>query len=524
MDKIISYNEKKEGIFKFENNNIWKNENYKDFSISNITLVGKYIISKPSKKVLYKYEVKNNENKKSESKTLLCYLDELEDINGIKISLLTPHYLRPQYKSEKSFQITGTLITFPDGYSSKIKLYAQLLVKEITNVSKEAEYYSEMNKIIELRKNLLELIERPNKQNIESIYSKLKEKGKVNFLIIASSKGHNGVKETDILNDTYGKNCDQESNKKKIERFFGFSTELDKNIIRTFFSNKKIIISEIKEKIEEAKKNKVIYDYLVFVKGGGQNMSIFNDTEFCNDIINLKIPFITAVGHSDDDCRLLCLLSDIDLITPTDFGKELIEIIKSTEKKDEVIEELKNKKRADTFKNKMNELESKNDSLNNTLKQKEKNIESLKNSLRILEVEKRKIEKKVNKKDFLLTIAFILLFFLMSYIIYIKFFTNTDEFKKDNSEITNTKVKKENTNNSIASKPKQNEKSKIDNSKKASTKKLQYSEDEVFTKLLWKGYKGEKAIYDFQKANGMPSTGKVDENLLKKLEIKIKYQ
>lgn len=198
-------------------------------------------------------------------------------------------------------------------------------------------------------------------------------------------------------------------------------------------------------------------------------MLIFNDTGFCNDIINLKIPIITAVGHSDDDSRLLCQLSDIDLVSPTELGKTLISLIFN-------------------------------------LKKEKENI-----------LEKEKIEKKIKKKNFLLTITFILILFLISYIFYIKFLTNTEKIKKFDPEITNT-------NNPIVSKPKQNEKNKIDNSKKAPTKKLQYSEDEVFTKLLWKGYKGERAIYDFQKANGMPSTGKVDEHLLKKLEIKIKYQ
>ncbi len=55
-------------------------------------------------------------------------------------------------------------------------------------------------------------------------------------------------------------------------------------------------------------------------------------------------------------------------------------------------------------------------------------------------------------------------------------------------------------------------------------KKLIYSEDEVYTNLIWKGYRGERAIYEFQKDNGMPQTGKIDERLLKKLGIKPKYK
>ena len=55
-------------------------------------------------------------------------------------------------------------------------------------------------------------------------------------------------------------------------------------------------------------------------------------------------------------------------------------------------------------------------------------------------------------------------------------------------------------------------------------KSLVYSEDDVYTVLLWKGYKGEKAINNFQRDSGMKVTGKVDETLLKKLGVKYKYE
>lgn len=55
-------------------------------------------------------------------------------------------------------------------------------------------------------------------------------------------------------------------------------------------------------------------------------------------------------------------------------------------------------------------------------------------------------------------------------------------------------------------------------------KKLVYSEDEVYTKLIWKGYRGENAIYEFQRDNGMPQTGRIDEKLLNKLGIKPRFK
>ena len=535
MNITTSCEKKEEDIFKFENKKIWKNQEFKTFLIPEITLVGKYIINKDSKIISHKYEeeVIENNQKKKKIKSIECYMDELEDINGIKISLLTPLSLRPVVESP--YQIIGKLITFPDGYSSKVKLYAQLLVYEINNVPKEAEYYSEMNKIMELRKTLLELSKNKNKQDIKWISLSLKEKGKVNFLIISSLKGYNGTKETDILNDVYGKNYKQ----KEMEKYFGFSTELDQNIIRVNFSNKRIVISEIKKKIEEAKKNNIIYDYLVFVKGGGENMSIFNDTEFCNNIMNLNLPFITAVGHSDDDGRLLCLLSDIDLITPTELGKRLTSVIfnlrkenentikESNSKKEKIFNEFDKKELEKCIK----DLESKNNLLNDELNKKEKCIKSLQDKLEYfkakndskietLEKEKQNIEKKVNRRDFILTIAFVIILFLTGYVVYSNFFINAKEIKTDNSKTINTKIEKEKINNLVKPKAKLDEKTK----KETTQKKLIYSEDEVFTALLWKGYKGEKAIYDFQKDNKMKQTGKVDEALLKKLGIKIRYK
>lgn len=68
------------------------------------------------------------------------------------------------------------------------------------------------------------------------------------------------------------------------------------------------------------------------------------------------------------------------------------------------------------------------------------------------------------------------------------------------------------------------EKIKINETVPPKPKKLVYSEDEVYTNLIWKGYRGERAIYEFQRDNGMPQTGKIDEKLLKKLGIKPRFK
>lgn len=199
MDKIISCEEK---IYIFDNNTFWGDEKYKNFISSDITLAGKYIWSTSPTTFKQKEDFKNLENKQNDTGKIY-YLEELEDVNGNRITLVISDKIRPKEKPKTNYEIIGKLITYPDYYSYKIKLYGQLLVEEIKEISTDMSYYSKMKQILELRENLLELREKKQKQDIKYILSK--EKEKVNFLIIASLKGHNGVKETDILNDVLWK-------------------------------------------------------------------------------------------------------------------------------------------------------------------------------------------------------------------------------------------------------------------------------------------------------------------------------
>lgn len=55
-------------------------------------------------------------------------------------------------------------------------------------------------------------------------------------------------------------------------------------------------------------------------------------------------------------------------------------------------------------------------------------------------------------------------------------------------------------------------------------KKLLYSEDDVYTHLIWKGYSGEKSLERFKEANGMPANKVINEKVLKALGMEIKYK
>lgn len=526
MNIITSCGENKKEIIEFKSGTLWKEKEYKQIKINNITLVGKYNFNNMAKNFYGQF------------------FDELEDINKNKITLIVNEDMRKNLQNGEFYEIKGKLTTHPDTYSMKMKLYTRLELEEAFLISNKKDF-PKLKMALDRKKSLLELKSEKNKQTENWLYQKLENDEKVNFLVITSLKGHNGTTETDILNDIY----ETEGDKDKLKKYFGFSSTRDENVLRVNFLDHNII-SEIKQKIEESKKQRYIYDYLVFIKGGGSKMKLFDNLDFCNEVVNLNIPFITAVGHSDDNIRLLCELADINYKVPLQFGSKLIRKINSINyKKENIFNEFDKKEKVlklESEKNLLNknindlkkdlekkdkeiqQIKNKNKLLNDELNKKEIYIEALKNTLKGLEVkkdkkietlatEKQNIEKKVNGRDFLLIIAFILILFLTGYIIYNNFFKNTKEIKK---EITNTKLEKDKINNLIKPKTKLDEKTK----KEATQKKLIYSEDEVFTALLWKGYKGEKAIYDFQKANQMKQTGKVDEVLLKKLGIKIRYK
>ena len=78
-------------------------------------------------------------------------------------------------------------------------------------------------------------------------------------------------------------------------------------------------------------------DVICVARGGGENLSTFEDAEICESILNRKTVIASAIGHAQD-VSLFEKLSDKKFITPTQFGNYLKEIYNST------IEELENSK------------------------------------------------------------------------------------------------------------------------------------------------------------------------------------
>lgn len=448
-------------IVDFQEANLWKNINDGD-TIKEIILIGKYI------------EVQGKEKS----------WEYLADINMITVSLKgINNEDSKKLENGKIYKIIGELKKYKTLENPKGS--NQLEVKEIEKVENENIYLNTL-------KRKEEILKRKKIDVLSVIKKKIDKKEKINLLYIVSKSFDINNKKRDILNDLYL----NEKEKKILKYDFGLDFENESNIIRmktktNEFFDKKRVLSEIRKK----QKNKKI-DGLVFIKGGGNDLDYFDDIVFCEKIVELGVPFITAIGHTNDNDLLLSQLSDANYNTPTRLGIGFLEIYNSIYSED-IKEELGSAKT--------------------------KNV-----------------------------IFMFIIVILLGYSIFSTFFMKREVKEKNETtkieEVSREKnikieeVKKEEKNNTTKNTLKENlnnlkekiitpEKKESNNQKNISTKKVEnkskkliYSEDYLYTVLSWKGYRGERAIQEFQRDNGMKVTGKVDENLLKKLGIKIEYK
>ena len=449
-------------IIDFQEANLWKNINDGD-AIKEMTLIGKYI------------EVQGKEKS----------WEYLADIN-MKIVALKEINNEDRIKLEngKIYKIIGELKKYKTLENPKGS--NQLKVKEIEKVEDENIYLNTL-------KRKEEILKRKKIDILNVIKKRIDKKEEINLLYIVSKNFTLNNKKRDILNDLYL----NESEKKILKYDFGLDFENESNIIRmkletSEFFDKKRVLSEIRKK----QKNKKI-DGLVFIKGGGNDLDYFEDIVFCEKIVKLNIPFITAIGHTNDNDLLLSQLSDANYNTPTRLGIGFLKIYNNIE--------------SENIKEELGSVKTKNVifmfiivillgySIFSTFFMKREVKEKVKTT-KLEEVSKEKNTKlEENKKE--------------------EKSNTTKNTLKENLDSLKDKIiateKKDSNNNqkNISTK-------KVENK----SKKLIYSEDYLYTVLSWKGYRGERAIQEFQRDNGMKVTGKVDENLLKKLGIEIEYK
>ena len=505
--------------------NIMKNKSKEN---QELILIGKY--------------VKTN----SENEMILGYL---EDINMLMITLIKGEEKNIQLEAENIYRITGKLKEFPDNYSNKLKLYIQLEVNKVEKLEKST-YPVEIKNISERKRKLLN---REKEDILNIIINKVKAKEVLNFLYIVSEKYKTNNEEKDILNDLYFFKKEKEILENEFNLTFDGENNVE-NIIRVKFTKEnffkeKNTLNKIRLKIENGN-----YDGIVFIKGGGSDLKLFDNIEFCESISNLNKPFITAIGHTDDNELLLAQIADKNYSTPTRLGVEFFRLaskIYFANQKDKNLEADKIKLK-DSI-SKIEKLNSEKKELEINLEKEKNKVKDKKDEINRLETNKNNLEKELNKLRFKNIISLFIIVILLGYSIFSIFFmkrevkekvettkleevskeknTKLEENKKDEKNNVTKNTLKENLDN-LKEKIIATEKKNSNNNQKNISikkvenkgKKLVYSEDYLYTVLSWKGYRGERAIQEFQKANGMKVTGKVDENLLKKLGIKVEYK
>ncbi|PSL23624.1 exodeoxyribonuclease VII large subunit [Dyadobacter jiangsuensis] len=75
---------------------------------------------------------------------------------------------------------------------------------------------------------------------------------------------------------------------------------------------------------------------LVFMRGGGSGLEVFNSITLCKAVFDLGIPFVTAIGHHSDE-PLLQKFADRGFATPTAFGHFLKDLAKHVAKQTKTI-------------------------------------------------------------------------------------------------------------------------------------------------------------------------------------------
>lgn len=221
-----------------------------------------------------------------------AYYDSLLDVdNRSALSIKIMERIKSQLTDGECYDITG-FITFNRKDSALQLLFN---VTSIIGKNKACELISE---------DEYNLIKAKYDYGLRDIRSLIKENlRKDGFVNIAIVTG-----ETSIVDKDFFKGLGDEAKS-------SYSIEF----IKTNLSS----ASEILSSVGKCELNE--YDFLVFMRGGGSGIEIFDDKNLCREIIELEKPFITAIGH-EVDTPFLDKLSDLSFPTPSSFGTFLREM------------------------------------------------------------------------------------------------------------------------------------------------------------------------------------------------------
>jgi len=90
-------------------------------------------------------------------------------------------------------------------------------------------------------------------------------------------------------------------------------------------SMKDYSVESIIDEISSCEKDRRKYDAIIITRGGGEDLSLYNDEQVVRTVAKCEIPVIAAIGHSDDR-TLLDFVAAESMPTPTAAGNWLKEL------------------------------------------------------------------------------------------------------------------------------------------------------------------------------------------------------
>ena len=224
------------------------------------------------------------------------YYDWLEDeTRGYRLTILVPENIKAQLKSGTSYEFEGVLVRKINDNNNELNVYLRF---DITRVVSEKTAPVDIK--LQEKLSLIQKRDIKPRIDIDNLLSELL--ANQNKPRIALIGGRTAITGNDISRSVnYRRNN------------YSFQN------ITISLANK----SEIIETLKQADKKEDI-DLIALYRGGGSGLEIFDDLDIARTVLELRKPFVTAIGHVDDQ-QFIQIVADRAFGTPSAFGTYLKE-------------------------------------------------------------------------------------------------------------------------------------------------------------------------------------------------------
>ena len=251
------------------------------------------------------------ESKKIKDYNGISYDQIVDETNGKKLKAKVSQEIRSKLKVDCCYEFEGVLERQPFNFED-LNVYLCFNVTSVKN-----EMPSLMASKLEEKYVILQNRNAKPRHNIDDLLSGIFRKNEKPHIALMSAE------DPDTKPDVYNSIGDH------IDYYIPKDVPVN-------LTNRTQIIKKLKETEESG-----IFDLIVLYRGGG-GMDVFEDIDIAKAIIELKTPFIAALGHTNDR-PLAELVADRAFITPSALGTYLRDCAKDYLERNELKKELKNK-------------------------------------------------------------------------------------------------------------------------------------------------------------------------------------